>query len=331
MPGKFYFTCLAGLMIAGGLTFAQQPPQSAPLAAESPLPRSLPPIPAASAIVSAKARIDFFRRLLAMSPAEREQELAGKSEKQQAEIKSKLHQYESLPADERETRLRFTQLHSYLEPLIRGAQTNRAAQIALLPEDDRKIVEERLRHWDRLSPATQQQSLANEKMLVSVLWFGASTLSKPKGTPPTPGTEKALKHAAEVRRWNELSAERQRRMIGHFEKFLQQPNQEKQRTLMAFPDEERKRMEETLQAFENLPQSQRRLCIDSFSKFANLSPVERDQFLKNAERWQVMTATERQAWRKIVTDLPPQPPEPDGKLLSRSASSPFVSSNQPAR
>jgi Protein of unknown function (DUF3106) len=331
MPGKSYFTCLAALMIVGGQAFAQQTPQPASSAADSFSARSLPPVPIAPAMVSAKARIDFFRRLLALNPAEREQALAAKSEKQRAEIKSKLQEYESLSADEREVRLRFTQLHSYLEPLIRVAPTNRTDQLGLLPEDDRKIVEERLRHWDRLSPAMQEQSLANEKTLLSVLWFGASTLSKPKGTPPTPGTENTLKHAPEVRRWNELSAEGQRRMIGHFEKFLEQPNQEKQRTLMAFPEEDRKRMEETLQAFENLPQSQRRLCIDSFSKFANLSPEERDQFLKNAERWQAMTASERQAWRKIVTELPPQPPEPARKPLPRAESATLVSSNLPAR
>jgi uncharacterized protein DUF3106 len=318
-------------MIAGGLAFAQQAPKPVPSAVDSSSARSMPPMPVASPIVSAKARIDFFRRLLALNPAEREQALAEKSEKQRSEIKSKLQEYESLSAEEREMRLRFTLLHSYLEPLIRVAPTNRADQLGLLPEDDRKIVEERLRHWDRLAPATQQQSLANEKTLLSVLWFGASTLSKPKGTPPTPGTEKALQHAPEVRRWNELSAERQRRMIGHFEKFLEQPNQEKQRTLMAFPEEERKRMDETLQAFENLPLPQRRLCIESFSKFAHLTPGERDQFLKNAERWQAMTASERQAWRKIVTDLPPQPPEPGGKRSSRETSSNLVSSNQPDR
>jgi len=331
MRGKSHLIGLAGLLIAGELAFAQQIRQSAPPAADSPSARSLPPIPVASAMASAKARIDFFRRLLALSPTEREQALAAKSEKQRTEIKSKLQEYESLSADEREMRLRFTQLHSYLEPLIRAAPTNRADQLELLPEDDRKIVEERLRHWDRLTTATQEQSLANEKTLLSVLWFGASTLIKPKGTPPTPGAEKAVKHAPEVRRWNELSAERQRRMIGHFEKFLEQPNQEKQRTLVALPEEERKRMEETLQAFENLPQPQRRLCIESFSKFASLSPEERDKFLKNTERWQAMTSSERQAWRKIVTDLPPQPPEPGPKPLSRVGSSTLVSSNQPAR
>jgi len=130
-PGKSYFTCLTGLMIAGGLACAQQIPPSASPAADSPSARSLPPVPVASAIVSAKARIDFFRRLLALSPAAREQALAGKSEKQRAEIKSKLQEYESLSADERETRLRFTQLHSYLEPLIRVALTNRLDQLGL--------------------------------------------------------------------------------------------------------------------------------------------------------------------------------------------------------
>ncbi len=189
MRGKSHLIGLAGLLIAGELAFAQQIRQSAPPAADSPSARSLPPIPVASAMASAKARIDFFRRLLALSPTEREQALAAKSEKQRTEIKSKLQEYESLSADEREMRLRFTQLHSYLEPLIRAAPTNRADQLELLPEDDRKIVEERLRHWDRLTTATQEQSLANEKTLLSVLWFGASTLIKPKGTPPTPGAE----------------------------------------------------------------------------------------------------------------------------------------------
>src|SRR5260221_4253331 len=176
MPGKSYFVCLAGLIIAGEVAFAQQIPQSPPRAANSSAAQSLPPIPVGAAIVSAKARIDFFRRLLALSQAERQQALAGKSEKQRVEINSKLQEYESLSADEREMRLRFTQLHSYLEPLIRVAPTNRTDQLELLPEADRKIVEERLRHWDRLTPATQQQALANEKTLLSILWFGASNL-----------------------------------------------------------------------------------------------------------------------------------------------------------
>ena len=44
-------------------------------------------------------------------------------------------------------------------------------------------------------------------------------------------------------------------------------------------------MRATLETFATLPPGQRKLCIDSFGKLAQMSPVERAQFLKNAERW----------------------------------------------
>jgi hypothetical protein len=42
---------------------------------------------------------------------------------------------------------------------------------------------------------------------------------------------------------------------------------------------------------------------------------ERQQFLKNAERWQTLSPNERQQWRALVAKLatPPLPPMPGGK------------------
>jgi hypothetical protein len=62
------------------------------------------------------------------------------------------------------------------------------------------------------------------------------------------------------------------------------------------------------QAFDRLPPAQRAHCINSFRKFAALSPGERIQFLKNAARWDAMTSHERQLWRELVHTLPPLPP-----------------------
>jgi hypothetical protein len=64
-----------------------------------------------------------------------------------------------------------------------------------------------------------------------------------------------------------------------------------------------------LQAFEKLPLAQRRVCVASFRKFANLTPAERAQFLKNAGRWKEMSPEDRRTWRMLVTKLPPLPPD----------------------
>ena len=67
-------------------------------------------------------------------------------------------------------------------------------------------------------------------------------------------------------------------------------------------------MENTLQAFAKLPPGQRRICVASFHKFTEFTPAERAEFLRNADRWKLLTPQERDAWRKLVTRLPPAPP-----------------------
>jgi hypothetical protein len=41
-----------------------------------------------------------------------------------------------------------------------------------------------------------------------------------------------------------------------------------------------------------------------------MTPEQREQFLKNAERWKAMTPAERQRWRELVRQVPMWPPEP---------------------
>ena len=44
------------------------------------------------------------------------------------------------------------QLRCDLIPLMHLLPTNRTARLAAIPEDDRKLVEDRLREWDILPP-----------------------------------------------------------------------------------------------------------------------------------------------------------------------------------
>ena len=69
-------------------------------------------------------------------------------------------------------------------------------------------------------------------------------------------------------------------------------------------------MEKTLQAFDHLPPAQRAQCIRAFTKFAGMSPSDKREFLKNAERWSQMSPEERQTWRDLVANVPKWPPMP---------------------
>jgi hypothetical protein len=299
--------CWAGLVFAGPFAFGQ-PQSSAETALAAAATPPTPPLPPLRPEPSPKSRLDFFRQLLSMGPSERERVLSAKSERQKEYIKTKLKEYESLPRAERELRLRLVQVYSYLSPLMRMAPTNRMPHLALVPDEDRTIIAERLWRWDQLTPASQKEILEQENTMQLFLWFGAGPPPRPQGVIPTFTPEQRNRHEEDLERWNRQSVSRRQEMLGTFKAFLDQPSEEKEKTLKVLSEADRHQMEGTLQAFEHLPRGQRQVCIDSFRKFASLSAPERDQFLKNAILWEAMTPVERETWRKLVTQLPPFPP-----------------------
>src|SRR5712692_5915012 len=106
-----------------------------------------------------------FRQLLAMSPAERETVLATRSPGQRQTLQTKLREYEALPPLQRESRLCTLQLRLYLRPLMEAPLSNRFERVAVVPQPDRRLVEERLQVWDQLPPEAQRKSLTNEMFL----------------------------------------------------------------------------------------------------------------------------------------------------------------------
>ena len=77
------------------------------------MPQMTPPMP--------PSPMDYFRSLLAMSPAQRESALAKKPARIRERILAKVNEYAALDPDERELRLRATELRWYLMPLLRTA------------------------------------------------------------------------------------------------------------------------------------------------------------------------------------------------------------------
>ena len=243
-----------------------------------------------------KSPMESFRKLLAMPTAERRQFLSTRSTNVQERLIQKLREYQSLTPEERELRLKATELRWYLQPLMRTPATNRPAQLALIPETLCDIVADRVAQWDRIQAPVQQMFLTNEQAAGYL-----ARVNTPTNFPPLPSTIPTRQRMTE--RINQL--------------FDLTPG-EKEKVLSTLSDAERKQMERTWENFHNLSRDQRRQCLLSFKQFTELSPTERQYFLKNAERWSQMTPAQRQSWRELVSAAPNLPPAPYIKVPTPS-------------
>ncbi|MGH7951090.1 MAG: DUF3106 domain-containing protein [Limisphaerales bacterium] len=294
--------CAAGQWIAYPLPAENSPNNSPNVSAPVKLfstPKNLvPPLP------QYHSPVDFFRKLLAMAPGEREHFLTNRPPEIRERILDKINEYEALNPDERELRLRATELRWYLTPLLRESPTNRDARLAQVPEDIRDLVKARLMQWEILPPPIQDEFLENERTLNYFTHVDSTNI-------PTAddGNHQELS-GADQSRWNSLSENERKTIAAQFNQFFELTPMEKQETLNTLSDAERAEMEKTLQSFNKLPPTQRAECVQAFAKFAGMSAPERAEFLKNARRWSQMSPSERKAWRDLVAHVPEWPPLP---------------------
>jgi len=248
--------------------------------------------------------VDFFRQLLALSADERGTFLTNRPPAIRKRLLAKVADYEALDPNERELRLRATELHWYLMPLLREPADTRATRLELVPEDLRGLVQSRLGEWSVLPPLLQQEFLANERVLY---YFAHVDATNAPPLPPGPAAH-PLASENDSARWKALPEEEHQRMTAQFNRFFELTPAEKQKTLNTLSASERRQMEKTLQAFDQLPAAQRRQCVRAFSRLASLTPSARMEFLKNAEQWSQLPPNDRQAWRDLVTNVPQWPP-----------------------
>jgi hypothetical protein len=246
-----------------------------------------PPVPP---VVSLRSPVDSFRVLLLLPASERRANLASRTPEVQQRLIEKIREYQALPPDERELRLKATELQWYLKPLMVIPATNRAVHLDSVPESLREMVVARLEQWDKFPPAVQQMMLTNQ---VGPGYFVGGSAARLPPAPPSP-------HFVLRQR----SAER-------FHQLFELTPGESAKVLASLSEAERRQMEKTLEAFNRLTPRQRKQCVASFAKFADLPADERQEFLRNAERWAQMPAAERQAWRELVSMVPKLPPLPE--------------------
>jgi hypothetical protein len=219
-----------------------------------------------------------------MNPRERINSLTNRPPETRERILAKVREYQALGPDERELRLRATELRWWLTPLLRMSPTNREARLAQVPEDLRGLVQSRLTQWDILPPPLQQEFLASDRTLH---YFARVEPTIAGAVTPE-----------------------QQKISEQFNQFFEFTPKEKEQTLATLSDSERAQMEKTLKTFETLPAQQRMQCVRNYAKFAGMSNSERTEFLKNAEQWSKMSPQERQSWRDLVAHVPMMPPMP---------------------
>jgi hypothetical protein len=258
-------------------------------------------------LAAVKSPVDTFRELLGLTAEQRKQALADRPPETQQHLLTKLREYDALTPEGRELRLHATELRWWLEPLMRLPATNRVVQLKAVPADLRSLVEERLTLWDLCPPDLQQELLLKEE----TARLGALTVLQRQKSLASLPPERRAELEAGLARWRALTEDQRRATCKQFDRYFDLTAEEQKQVLSKYSEAERRQMEQTLRAFENLPFGKRRECVRSFEKFANLTLAERQQFLKNAERWQQMSPAERAAWRNLVntaTDWPPLPP-----------------------
>ena len=59
----------------------------------------------------------------------------------------------------------------------------------------------------------------------------------------------------------------------------------------------------------NLPKNERAACLNALKKLGQMTQEQQAQFYANAEQWKKMSEAERTAWRKVVIEFPPLPPD----------------------
>jgi hypothetical protein len=290
-----------------------------PATAAEPL-KGTPPLPAP------RSPVQTFRELLAAPVAQRQAYLVRKSPAARELIEAKLTEFESLSGPERELRLELAQLQYFLSPLLAVEPPQRGPLLAAVPEELRTMIGERLRAWDALAPEARREIRESEQSLSHFIRLETADAGRLAAVVAGATAAARPEVEAQLQRWLALSAEERARKTAGFRQFLNLTDRERARTLKRLDDTDRARMEATLASFEQLPPAQRQRCVEAFRQFASFTPERRAEFLRDAEKWQALSAAERAAWRRLVERAAEQPPLPEPPWPIRPA---LVTTNAP--
>lgn len=275
-----------------------------------------PPLPPPAKPPLPKSPVDQFRELLAATPEQREEFLSRKKPASAELIRTNLKEFDALSPNERELRLRMLQLHQHLVPLMQTPVADRGPFLAVVPGEDRALLEDRLKAWDSLPESVRQILLADKRSLNQFIQLQKTpAASKPEFIRTLPEEDRRA-FESQFKQWLALPEEVRSQTTREFQQFFELSPAEREKTLRRLSDVERRQMSETLRVFASLPAEQRDRCLGAFRRFSGMNATERAEFLGNAARWRELDPDERAAWRRLVQVLSKPsltPPLPGGR------------------
>lgn len=310
MNSMLYLLLMLSLILCCVAATQAQTNPTPPAPLNAPGTPPLPPTP-----------VDTFRKVLAMSQPEREKFLAELTPEKREIVRFKLDEYQGLPADEREQRLRALQTRVWVRHLIKLPASNRVERLATLAPAARQAIEERLAEWDRLPVERQKEVLTNE-IVIRHIMRSPDFMFNP-ALPPFPPDARI---AQQLRHWGNLSKIDRTEILNHFQFFFEELSDKDRSKVLS----ERPQIRKSLAPIASLSREQRDRYIAGLKRFAALTPADRQKFLINAAHWERMTPAERESWRVFAKKLnsgssPPAPPVP-----SRPRASVFPAADQAA-
>jgi len=260
--------------------------------------------------------VETFRRLLAMSPAGLDAFLTNYPASTRQRIREKVHQYQMLPPDFRELRLRVTELRWYLLPLLKAPPQVREQRLKLVPDPYQDLVRARLDEWEMWPPDLREEVLEYQSTFSCFVGRDAAGNAVVQQQPGAADlTERERTQAQrKLAEWQAMPAAERQQLFGCFQHYFELSDEEKQKTLDALAQPERRETAKVLNSIEKGTREQQQAYLEAFHKFSEMSPAERQQFMRNAQRWKKMTAEERQAWRDLLQELADSPPLPPGAM-----------------
>ncbi len=304
---------ILALLGALGLQLLASPAIGQELAPNSATGISRPNPPLPMLMQGGKGPFELFRTVFYMSTVERQRFLLRYSPDKRRALQSKIKEYDTLTPEQRELKLRVTELRAYLLPLMSIPATNRAPYLSALPAEIAPLVKARLESWDRIPPDQQKALLENEGVMQHLTRFASiSPIEQSQVlTNMTPAQRDALREG--IRKWQALPESQRETIARRVQEYFSLTPVEQQKTLGVLSDTERGQIEKTINSYRDLSPATRIQIFRGLEKVSELTPVQLADFLKNAERWTALSPSERQAWRDLVTSaafLPPLPPGP---------------------
>ncbi len=263
--------------------------------------------------VASPSPVETFRKLLAMTPDEREQFMKIYPTEIRTGLARKIQEYQLLPPQLRELRLRVTELRWYLLPLMKTNATARAEQLQTIPEPYRKLVADRLQEWAIWPPQLKEEILEYESTRHYFVGHGVGgpIIQQQMVPDDVPGSERT-ELERKLAQFSALSADRREQIYERVSRYFEFSDNERQKILDTLSEPERQTAERALDPIEKWPKQEQEQYLTAFRQYANMSPQERRQFMTNVERWQKMSPQERQAWRDLAEQLSKTPPYPVG-------------------